>query len=329
MFSACVSDSIGSRDRISARRRGAIGWPFSQGLLFTILLIAPLIYLSGCGPGQTDTGAGNSVPVSLNISMPQESAAASTSGSRFWATVQSWLPSLSNAWAAGTADLSTLTVEVTGPGIPSPITSPSVTLSAPKKGDVIPVELDVPVGPDRVFIAHGFDAAGLEISKGESTPIMLTVGQSARVDITLVDVGQPTISDPASLPIGVVGTTYSATLTATGGTPPFTWSIITGTLPIGLSLNPQTGVIAGTASATGTFDFTANVTDSTGQTDPTPPPLSITITQPAPPTITTSSPLPTGTVNQPYPTTTLTATGDTTPDMGSSGKPSIAQRINV
>jgi hypothetical protein len=46
-----------------------------------------------------------------------------------------------------------------------------------------------------------------------------------------------------------VGKPYTATLTATGGTPPLTWSIAAGSLPAGLSLTPSSGVIAGTPTA--------------------------------------------------------------------------------
>lgn len=53
-----------------------------------------------------------------------------------------------------------------------------------------------------------------------------------------------------SLPNGQVGTAYSATLTATGGTTPYIWSLTSGTLPAGLSLNTMTGSIAGTPTAT-------------------------------------------------------------------------------
>jgi hypothetical protein len=68
----------------------------------------------------------------------------------------------------------------------------------------------------------------------------------------------------SSLPNGEVNSTYAATLTATGGTAPYTWSIISSALPSGMNLNPATGAIGGTPTqgATGA-SLTFNVTDST------------------------------------------------------------------
>ena len=65
-----------------------------------------------------------------------------------------------------------------------------------------------------------------------------------------------------TLPGGIVGIPYSATLAASGGTPPYTWSLATGSLPSGLSLDPNSGVISGTPTAASTSGFTVQVVDS-------------------------------------------------------------------
>jgi hypothetical protein len=64
-----------------------------------------------------------------------------------------------------------------------------------------------------------------------------------------------------ALPGAAKGSTYSANLTALGGTSPYSWSIASGQLPTGLTLS-STGVITGTPSASGEFNFTVQVTDS-------------------------------------------------------------------
>ena len=63
-------------------------------------------------------------------------------------------------------------------------------------------------------------------------------------------------------PSGQVGVVYSSSLVATGGTPPYTYSISAGSLPSGLTLNPSTGAITGTPTAAGSFSYTAKVVDA-------------------------------------------------------------------
>jgi len=65
-----------------------------------------------------------------------------------------------------------------------------------------------------------------------------------------------------SLPNGTVGTLYSQTIQATGGTAPYTWSVSAGVLPNGLGLDPATGLLSGNPSAAGMFNFTVQATDS-------------------------------------------------------------------
>jgi len=112
----------------------------------------------------------------------------------------------------------------------------------------------------------------------------------------------------SSLAAGTQGTAYSATLAASGGRTSYTWSVTAGTLPNGLSLNTSSGAITGTPTATGTSNITVQVKDANSNTATKA--LSITIN--APPSITTTSPLPAGTQNTNY-STTLAATGGTTP----------------
>ena len=58
---------------------------------------------------------------------------------------------------------------------------------------------------------------------------------------------------------------YSQTLTATGGTGPYTFTVTGGTLPTGLTLS-TTGVISGTPATSGEFTVTVTATDATGAT---------------------------------------------------------------
>lgn len=68
-------------------------------------------------------------------------------------------------------------------------------------------------------------------------------------------------------PEGNVDIFYTHTFTATDGTPPYTWSLGSGSLlPLGLVLDPTTGTISGTPLQVGSFSFVIEVTDSLGLT---------------------------------------------------------------
>lgn len=84
----------------------------------------------------------------------------------------------------------------------------------------------------------------------KSTTVTLTVTSARGVTTT-----------SGSLPNGTVQTAYSATLQASGGTTPYTWSVASGSLPAGLNL-AVAGTISGTPTTAGTASFTIQVTDS-------------------------------------------------------------------
>ena len=116
-----------------------------------------------------------------------------------------------------------------------------------------------------------------------------------------------TIATPSPLPSGAANTPYSTTLSAAGGTAPYTWTLI-GTLPAGLSLS-KTGTISGTPRANGTSTFSVQVQDQVGATAT----KQFSLTIGAGLTITSGATLPAGTVNKAYLPLALAAVGGTQP----------------
>jgi hypothetical protein len=88
---------------------------------------------------------------------------------------------------------------------------------------------------------------------------------SGAMNYTLeVDLPLVTIST-GSLPDGVTGQVYSATLAGTGGTAPYSFAVTVGGLPPGLDLAPS-GLLSGTPTTDGQYNFTVEVTDDNGAT---------------------------------------------------------------
>jgi putative Ig domain-containing protein len=79
-------------------------------------------------------------------------------------------------------------------------------------------------------------------------------GQSTQLEIT------STTLSPA-----VAQLAYEQSLTVSGGTPPYSWTMTQGSLPSGIALQGTTGVVSGTASQSGQYSFTAKVTDATSK----------------------------------------------------------------
>ncbi|MBI3471600.1 MAG: putative Ig domain-containing protein, partial [Candidatus Solibacter usitatus] len=132
------------------------------------------------------------------------------------------------------------------------------------------------------------------------------LGASAARAYSLNLAATPTVAT-AVLPDGTVGNAYSQTLQGSGGTPPYTWTVSSGSLPSGLSLNGSTGVISGMPLAPpGLSNFTVTLTDSRNATASRA--LSLNITASGSPLTVTTASLPNGTVGVAY-SRTLTASG--------------------
>jgi hypothetical protein len=150
------------------------------------------------------------------------------------------------------------------------------------------------------------------VTATDSAPTPGTGAQS--FNVTINSPAPLAISPGNAPPAGVHGTPYSFAFTATGGYLPLSWTVTAGTLPAGLTLNPD-GTLSGTPTVASPTPvaFTVTVTDSrtpTAATDLVA--NAITISDPPPPTINTQAP-PTGTVGVVYPAFQFTATDGLAP----------------
>jgi hypothetical protein len=67
------------------------------------------------------------------------------------------------------------------------------------------------------------------------------------------------------LPAGILGVSYAASFAAAGGAAPYVWSLESGGLPDGITLNATSGELSGSPAAAGTFNFTVKVVDADGK----------------------------------------------------------------
>ncbi|MBL8113854.1 MAG: IPTL-CTERM sorting domain-containing protein [Acidobacteria bacterium] len=119
----------------------------------------------------------------------------------------------------------------------------------------------VPSGPSTALLSGTPTSSGAFSFTVTATDSALCFGSR----LYTAQVNCPVISlSPATLPNGTLGQLYSQAITATGGTPPYTYGLLTGSLPPGLSLAPATGLISGTPTQAGSFTFTVRATDSVG-----------------------------------------------------------------
>jgi hypothetical protein len=252
---------------------GAYTWSVISGTLPTGLTLSTAGVLSG-----TPTAVGN--PFSFTV---QVADTLGGKGSTAFTVVINPAPSITTTSLASGVAGSAYSQSVAGSGGTTPYTW-SISVGSLPPG--------LTIGSSSGAITGTPSAAG---TYNFTVKLTDSVGAAATKALSIVITG-PLNVNTSSLANGDVGVAYSATLVAGGGTPPYTWSITTGSLPTGVSLNASTGALTGTPSAAGTFSFTVKVTDSVSATATQA--LSITI-NPAP-TITTASPLPNGSVGGAY-----------------------------
>jgi hypothetical protein len=129
--------------------------------------------------------------------------------------------------------------------------------------------------PDGLYL-YNYGASGYVYGGISGTPTVTSVSKNFTLRVTdsvaavkdkpftiSIVGGDPSITT-TSVPDATIGQAYSTTLLVSGGTSPFTWQVVNGALPNGLTLATDTGVISGvpaTQTAPSTWNFTVQVTD--------------------------------------------------------------------
>ena len=218
-------------------------WALASGALPAGLTLAPGGTISG-----TPSAAANAAAISVRVT---------DSGSPALSSLRTLSVAITPALLVTTASLPTGEV-----GVPY-----AAALSA--SGGTAPYHWS---------IASGALAPGLSLSESGAISGTPTGSFTAPVAFEVRDSSSPAMSRTATLPMTVnaalavtttsltsalIGKPYQARLTASGGTPPLTWSLTAGVLPAGLTLTPSTGTISGTPTALVSSDpLTFTVTDS-------------------------------------------------------------------
>jgi hypothetical protein len=188
------------------------------------------------------------------------------------------------------ATLSSVAVTPTNPTIPTGSTLQFTAIATYSDGSTQDVTGTATWASSNTTVAT-ISSGGLATgSRSGTTTISATQGGIAGSTPLTVQTTPLTITT-TSLPDATLNAPYSVPLGATGGTPPYTWSLASGTLPAGLTLS-NGGVISGTPTSRGTFGFAVRATDSNGQsaTQPlniivSPPPISIWVPTATPVTV--------------------------------------------
>ncbi len=123
--------------------------------------------------------------------------------------------------------------------------------------------------PDGLFLDVGTGVISGNASA--AGPFVFTVratdltGAFVERQFSITVIAEP-LSVTGNAPNGTIGTAYTYAYTPSGGIPPYTWSIVSGALPGGVTINASTGVISGTPTTGGSASWTVRVTDSASAT---------------------------------------------------------------
>jgi hypothetical protein len=207
---------------------------------------------------------------------------------------------------ANGCDLAQSTQNIVVADVPNPVFTPAASLGDPNLPDPAITNATIALAPGEtgqvVIRANVGNAADMQnLVLNNLAPV--GVAHPANTGIAFPPATLTILS--LTLPDGVVGTPFSTQVNIFGGVGAHTATVSSGSLPGGLALDPATGIISGTPTASGSSSFTVQVTDSS--TTPATTSQALTIRIGAPLVISNAS-LFDGVVGIPY-SETLSSTG--------------------
>ena len=287
------------------------------GTVGTAYTATTLAATGGTPPYTWSVAPGSTLPGGLSLSSAGVVSGTPSVAGTFPVTLQV----TDSAQAAATRSYS---IAVAAPAAPLSITTNQISVPSGQAG-VAYTETFAATGgttPYSWYITAGALPPGLNLnqSTGSVTGTPTAAG-TFTFTVEVADIGDHSVFQPftitviaavkitpSSLAAGITGTPYTQQFAASGGVAPYVWSVAAGSIPSGLSLSTSTGLLSGTPTTPGTYNFTIGVVDQSKQTDS----VAYTIAIVAPLSITTATTLPGGVVGAAY-TQTFAATGGSSP----------------
>jgi Putative Ig domain len=268
-FSAIVNDSRGTT--------------FTQPLNLVVAL--PFSISTTSLPGATegasylqDLGAqGGTAPYNWTVppgSLPPGLSLSSTgqiSGTPTGAGTYSFAVTINDSRGSAVSQALSIVVappfSITTTSLPGAVVGSSYSQNLNVQGGTAPYNWTVPISslPAGLKLTPGGQILGTPTTPGSysfSATVNDSKGSAVLQPLNIV-VAPPFSITTTNLPDATVGAPYPQKLAATDGTPPYTWSIVTGSLPAGLTLS-AVGDISGTPTTAGPSSFSVTVTDSGG-----------------------------------------------------------------
>jgi len=173
-----------------------------------------------------------------------------------------------------TIDPAAITLNPANPVLPSGLALSAYSLRFTANGGTNPYSFAITSGtlPQGLALSRGGELTGRANAALANNSFTVTAtdahGQTGSQSYTLTIQPAPLVVTPAQgNPTTLAGATalmlYEQNFAVTGGTPPYTWSVSSGLLPAGLTLDPATGILYGQPATVGTAAFTITATDST------------------------------------------------------------------